>query len=127
MNNILIVEAANDLHDGVYFADVRQKFVPQTFARRRALHQDRRCPRTPAAAGINDLRFRDVLEHGEPRVRHRHDADVRVDRAKRIIAASALRVRVTALNRVDLPTLGSPTIPAFSIISSAPNAGKRGQ
>jgi len=26
-----------------------------------------------------------------------------------------LRVRVTALNKVDLPTLGSPTIPALSI------------
>jgi hypothetical protein len=26
-----------------------------------------------------------------------------------------LRVRVTALNRVDLPTFGNPTIPALSI------------
>ena len=30
-------------------------------------------------------------------------------------AACALRVRVTALKRVDLPTLGNPTIPALSI------------
>jgi hypothetical protein len=31
----------------------------------------------------------------------------------------ALRVRVTALNNVDFPTFGSPTIPAFSIIKAA--------
>ena len=31
------------------------------------------------------------------------------------MAAWALRVRVTALNRVDLPTLGRPTIPACNI------------
>jgi hypothetical protein len=34
------------------------------------------------------------------------------------LAASALRVRVTALNKVDLPTLGSPTIPALSMVYS---------
>jgi diketogulonate reductase-like aldo/keto reductase len=33
------------------------------------------------------------------------------------LADSALRVRVTALKRVDLPTLGNPTIPARSITS----------
>jgi hypothetical protein len=32
------------------------------------------------------------------------------------LAASALRVRVTALNRVDLPTFGSPTIPALNMM-----------
>ena len=32
-----------------------------------------------------------------------------------IVAACALRVRVTALNRVDFPTLGRPTIPAESM------------
>ena len=32
------------------------------------------------------------------------------------LAASALRVRVTALNRVDLPTFGKPTIPALSMM-----------
>jgi hypothetical protein len=31
------------------------------------------------------------------------------------LAASAFRVRVTALKRVDLPTLGKPTIPALNI------------
>ena len=31
------------------------------------------------------------------------------------LAACALRVWVTALNRADLPTFGKPTIPAFSI------------
>ena len=32
-----------------------------------------------------------------------------------ILAACALRVRVTALKSVDLPTFGSPTIPVLSI------------
>src|SRR5258705_13006063 len=40
-------------------------------------------------------------------------------------AAWALRVRVTALNSVDLPTLGNPTIPALSIRrGKLPNPGE---
>jgi hypothetical protein len=33
------------------------------------------------------------------------------------LAASALALATTALNRVDFPTLGSPTIPALSIVN----------
>ncbi len=32
--NVGVLETAHDLHDGVHFADVRQKFVAQTLARR---------------------------------------------------------------------------------------------
>jgi hypothetical protein len=32
------------------------------------------------------------------------------------LAASALALATTALNKVDFPTLGSPTIPALSIL-----------
>ena len=32
------------------------------------------------------------------------------------LAASALALATTALNKVDFPTLGSPTIPALSIV-----------
>jgi hypothetical protein len=32
------------------------------------------------------------------------------------LAASALALATKALNKVDLPTLGNPTIPALSIV-----------
>ena len=37
--NIGIFEAADDLHDGVDFADVREKFIPEAFARGRAFDE----------------------------------------------------------------------------------------
>ena len=39
MMNVRVLEAADDLDDGVHFADVREKFVAQTFALRRAFDQ----------------------------------------------------------------------------------------
>ena len=82
--NIRIFKTADDLHDGIDFADVGEKFVAQTFALRRAFDEagdihEFDCGRN------NDLRLGDLLQHFEPRIRHRDDADVRIDRAKRII------------------------------------------
>ena len=45
--------------------------------------------------------------------RDRHDRDVRVDRGERVVAGLG-SAWVSALNRVDLPALGSPTIPTFT-------------
>ena len=50
-------------------------------------------------------------ERLQAQVRHRHDADVRVDGAERIVPAAAICARVSALKSVDLPTFGSPTMP----------------
>ncbi len=53
-------------------------------------------------------------DHGqavEPQIGHGHFADIRLDGAERIICRLAAADCVNALNSVDLPTLGKPTIP----------------
>ena len=39
--NVAILEAAHDLHDRVYFADVAEELVAEAFARARAFHEPR--------------------------------------------------------------------------------------
>ena len=49
---------------------------------------------TNSTVGRHDLLgLHDLGERVEPRVRHRHDADVRVDRAERIVLRRDLRAR----------------------------------
>ncbi len=79
-----IVEAARDLDDGVDLAHVREELVAQALALTGALDE---------AGDVDELdRRRDddvgagnLPQHFEPRVRHRHHADVRVDGAERIV------------------------------------------
>ena len=47
----------------------------------------------------------------EPRIGHRHHAEVRIDRAERVIGRRRSRGLVMALKSVDLPTFGRPTMP----------------
>jgi hypothetical protein len=62
--------------------------------------------------GGDDLLGLDLgLDAQQARVGHREDADVGLDGAERVVRASA-PAAVSALNRVLLPTLGSPTMPA---------------
>ena len=86
MVHILVLEAAHDLHDGVHFADVRQKLVAESLARTRAFDQagdihklDRRRNNHP---GLGN-----ALQHLQARIRHRHDADVGVDGAEGIVGS----------------------------------------
>src|SRR4051812_20778774 len=84
--NVAALETAHDLHDRVHFADVTEELVAKPFARACTFHQssdidefDRR---------RNDLlRVRQLRKRIEPRVWHRNDADVRVDRAEWIISS----------------------------------------
>ena len=82
--NVAALEAAHDLHDRVYFADVAEELVAEAFARARAFHEPRDIDELNR--GRDDfLRMRKLREHFEPRVGHRHDAEVRIDRAKWIV------------------------------------------
>ena len=72
------------MHDGVHFADVREKFVAETFALRRAfdepgdVHEFHR--RRNHDPGLGDF-----LQHVKSFIRHGDDADVRVNGAERIV------------------------------------------
>ena len=109
VGNVAAFEAAQDVHDRVHFADVGEELVAETFALRRAADE-------PGDVDELDLRLdllrgpRDFLDRVEARVRNCDAADVRLDR-RRVTAACAAAVSVKALNRVDLPTFGRPTMP----------------
>src|SRR5665213_3145015 len=70
-------------------ADVRQKFIAQTFACRRAFHQPGDVHELHRRRD-DDARLGDALEHFEPRVRHGDDADVRVNGAEGIVRGLGL-------------------------------------
>ena len=123
--DVRVLKTADHLHDGIDFANMAEKLVAETFSLACALHQ---------AGDIDefDSSRNDLLGFREPASFSRRSSGTltmprfgsMVQKGK--FAAWAFRVRVTALKRVDLPTLGSPTIPALSIRrGKLPNPGKR--
>ena len=82
MDDIGIFKAAYHMHDGIHFTDVCQKLVAQTFALGCAFHQtcdvhklDRRMRHLFGVIHLSE--FFDTL------IRHRNNADIRIDRAER--------------------------------------------
>ena len=62
----------------------------------------------------------------EPRIGHGDAADIGLDGAERIVGRlRRLRSAVSALNRVDLPTLGRPTMPQLKPMSYAFDSSAR--
>ena len=92
VGDVGIVEAAHDVDDRVAAADVGQELVAQTLALRRALDQTRDVDELDDGGG-ELLGVMLVAQPLEPRIRHGHDADVRVDGAERIIIRRDARVR----------------------------------
>ena len=84
VDDVVVLKAAYDVHDGVDLADVREELVAEALAFRGALHE---------AGDIDELdrrgrEFFRLIHFGElveALVRHRDDADVRLDRAERIV------------------------------------------
>ena len=91
MNDVVVVKAAHDLHDGVALADVGQELVAQALARGRALDQagnvDKLDRRRHGGAGLGQ-----AAQLVEPRVGHGDDADVGLDRAKGKVGGGSLAV-----------------------------------
>ena len=84
MLDVVILEAAQDMDDRVDLADVAEELVAEPFALGRALHQPGDVDE--AELGRDDLgRAGDGRELVEARIGHRDLADVRLDRAERII------------------------------------------
>src|SRR5262249_21569779 len=84
MMHIRIFETAHDLNDCVYFADVVEKLVTQSFAGAGAFDQ---------AGDIHELdcrrsdlfRFRDLRDFFETQIWDKDDAEIGINRAERII------------------------------------------
>ena len=92
MRDVVVFKTPHDVHHRVHFADMGQEFVAQSFAVRRAFDQSR---------DVHEFEYgrRDLFaviqrrEFVQPLVRHRDDADVRLDRAERIVRALRARLR----------------------------------
>lgn len=100
------------MDDGVTLADVTQELVAQARALAGTLDQ------TCNVDKLNDGRrlfigLPDLGQLVQPRIRHRHDAGVRLDGAERIVGCLRVLRAGQRVERVDLPTFGRPTMPNF--------------
>jgi tRNA/rRNA methyltransferase len=81
MGDVAILEAAQDMGDGVDLADIGEELVAEPLSLRRAAHQPRDVDKSqPRRDGL--LRLRDGGQPVEPGVGNRHLADIRLDGAE---------------------------------------------
>ena len=109
MGNVIVLETTEHMNNGVRVADVGQKLVAQPLAFRGTFHQSGDIDDLDSG-GNHPLGIVDLREPNEPLVGNGDDAHVGLDRTERKIRRLRLALD-RQLKRVDLPTLGSPTIP----------------
>ena len=124
VDDVLVAEEAHDLGDRVGLADVGEELVAEALALARALHEARDVDELDGR-GHDPLRVDDLGEPVEPSVGHRHDADVGLDGGERVVGGVRPGSCVSAVNSVDLPTLGRPTIPMESAMTMLLSAGRK--
>ena len=83
-DDVGIIKAADDVNDGIGVADIAEELVAETFALRRALDKTRDIHELDRGGGVF-LRLVHLREIVQPRVRHGDNADVRLDRAERVV------------------------------------------
>ena len=84
MDDVVVVEAAHDVDDGVGFADVGEELVAQAFAFARACNQTGNIDELDDG-GLHFLRIDDFRQLRHARVGHFDDADVGFDGAEGIV------------------------------------------
>ena len=92
MHHVIVNETAHDVRDGIDLADVGEEFVAETLAGGGTL-DDARDIHELDRGRQDTLRLDDGGERIEPRVGHRHDADVRLDGAERVVLGRDGRAR----------------------------------
>ena len=98
--NIVVFKTADNVHNGLNLSDVSEEFVAETLTLRRAFDQTRDVAKFDR--GIDCLfGMINFMQLGDACVRYGDDADVRLDRAERIIGC--LRARLG--DRVEQGTL----------------------
>ena len=84
VDDVVVLEAPDDVQDRVALADVREELVAEALALRRTLHEARDVRELHGRA--DHLRaLRHLREHVKPLVDDLHDRTVRLDRAERIV------------------------------------------
>ena len=105
VHDVGVLEAADDMQDGVHLADMAQKLVAQAFAVRRAFHEARNVHEFNRR-GNEGLGFRDFCERFEPRFRHGDDAEVRLDGAERVVLRRSLVRTGDGIEQRGFPDVG---------------------
>ena len=104
MGDVVVLEAAQHMRDGVDFADIGEELVAEAFAFGGAAHQARDVDEGDARG--NDLGgFGDRRQLVEPRIRHGHVADIGLDGAEGIVRRlrrRGLRQRVEQRRLADI-------------------------
>ena len=84
MGDVGVLKTAQDVDDGIDFADIGQELVAEAFALGRAAHQTGDVDKLKG--GGNDLNgFANLGQHAQARVRDADTTDIGFDRAERII------------------------------------------
>ena len=120
VHDVVVLEAAHHVRDRVRLADVRQELVAEPLALRGA--RDEPGDVDELDRGRQDLLgLRDVGERLQARIRHRHDADVRIDRAERIVRGRGvlrLRERVEERGLADVRQPDDAALDAHRLFTS---------
>lgn len=127
VSDILVIEAAEHVENGIHSTNVGKESISQTSTLGSALHQSSNIGNLKNsidnALGLESLDqiIKTVIGNG-------HTSNVGVDRAERIILSRNLFIRDCEeqhtfsldreLNMEDLPTLGTPTIPMHTLFPS---------
>ena len=86
VHDVLIVEAAHHVDDGIGAADVFEKLIAQTRALAGALDQTCNVDKLDHCGGLL-VRLIHLRQLIQPRIRHGHNAHIGLDGAKRIVRA----------------------------------------
>ena len=112
MGDVVILEAAQHMDDGVDLADVGEELVAQAFALRGAAHQAGDVDE--GDAGRDDLlRLGDRRDLLQARIGHRHLAGVRFDGAERIVGGLRRRRPGQRVEKRRLADVGQANDAAF--------------
>ena len=105
MDNVVVLEAADDVEYRVAFADVREELVSKTFALRRALDETGDVCELDCRANYL-LRAYNLRERLESRVSDFDNGGVRLDRAERIVLSRSLLLLGKCVEQCGLADIG---------------------
>src|SRR5450631_84798 len=106
VDDVVVLEAADDVGDGVGLADVGQKLIAEAFTLGGPAHQAGDVDEVHRR-GHHRLRVVELDQRVEPRVGDRHHADVRLDGAERVVRHGGARRRQRVEER-RLAHVGQP-------------------
>ena len=112
MGDVVVLEAAQHMHDGVDLADVGEELVAQPFALGGAAHQAGDVDE--GDAGRDDLlRLGDRRDLFQPRIGNGDFAGIRLDGAERIVGGLRGRRPRQRVEQCRFADVGKPNDPAF--------------